>query len=129
MGYKRPPRKNQFKPGESGNRKGRPRTRLSEAEIIAKVRDEPVRMLINGKTVWRSSFEAAVRRVHIEVMTKGKPRDLEQLFKLYERYGALPKDLWAAEMKAGADVVMDKIMQAFDRTQRPTPPKGGDREL
>lgn len=34
VGYKRPPKKNQFKPGESGNLSGRPKKRKSSNEIF-----------------------------------------------------------------------------------------------
>lgn len=112
VGYGKPPKHSQFVKGQSGfkgRRKKRPET---HAEMIARVRDEPV--MINGKAF--SKFELAVVSVFNQTIKSGKPHDLKLLFDLLEKHGAMSAPDVAANMKAGADAVMEKILNVFDRT-------------
>jgi hypothetical protein len=60
VGYGRPPKQGQFKPGQSGNPSEKRKPRLSEAEIIAKIRDQPVWVKVNGRNKKVTAFEAAL---------------------------------------------------------------------
>lgn len=50
VGYRVPPQKGKFKPGQSGNPKGRPRKLLSFAEHLDAVMLERTAVTLNGKT-------------------------------------------------------------------------------
>lgn len=116
VGYGRPPRRSQFKPGQSGNPRGRrSRKKMAEAEIVAMVRDELIELTLKGKKVKVTFFEAAIRKTFHTVLAKGGVRDLEKLLQLCARYGALPEDLRMAQDKAAADAVMDKLADIFDK--------------
>ncbi|MBA3915496.1 MAG: hypothetical protein H0X25_16910 [Acidobacteriales bacterium] len=57
VGYKKPPRHTQFKPGESGNPKGRPKRLNAEAEIYNKALREPMWIKVNGRQKKLSTYE------------------------------------------------------------------------
>ena len=112
VGYKRPPKHTRFVRGESGN-KGRKKKRPEfQAEMIARIRDE--RVMVNGVSM--TMFEVAVRSVYTSTIKRAHPRDLTALFNLLDKYGAVPRGEAAAESKAAADRVMEKIRENFNRT-------------
>ncbi|MEG3155132.1 DUF5681 domain-containing protein [Sphingomonas sp. RB1R13] len=117
VGFRRPPEHSRFKPGQSGNPAGRKnRRKMREAEIVAMVRDEPIEIMLKGKKVKVSMFEATLRRTYQCVLTKGSVRELEKLLELCAKFGALPADFQAEEARRGAESVMQKIRTIFDRT-------------
>jgi hypothetical protein len=65
IGYGNPPKSGQFRPGVSGNPKGRPKRKSSSlAERIGAVLDTPIRYVEGGKTktVARRPLEATCKR-------------------------------------------------------------------
>lgn len=61
-GYAKPPVEHQFKPGQSGNRKGRPKKSENVATIVARIGDEPVDFTSGGKKRRAPATEVALRR-------------------------------------------------------------------
>lgn len=111
VGFKRPPKHTRYAPGESGN-KGRKKKRPEfQAEMIARIRDE--RVDVNGVSM--TLFEVAVRSVFSSTIKRGRAGELNALFQLLERHGAMPKGEAAAESKAAADRVMSTIEEHFNR--------------
>jgi hypothetical protein len=58
VGYKRPPRHTQFKPGQSGNSKGRPKKSVTFADVISKQLRKIVTITIGGKPQRITMLEA-----------------------------------------------------------------------
>lgn len=117
VGYGKPPPQHRFQKGRSGNPRGRKSRKLTETELIAKIRDELITMTINGKTRRVTAFEAAIRKTHMTVLAKGNVRDLEKLFQLYARHGAEPEVQRIAREKEAADQVLDTIANIFWKTR------------
>lgn len=57
-GYKSPPDKTKFKPGQSGNPKGRPKGSVSAKKVFEKVLQDTLEIKENGKTKTVSKLEA-----------------------------------------------------------------------
>jgi hypothetical protein len=60
VGYKKPPHHTQFKPGQSGNPKGRPKKDDTVADIIRRAIRTPVPIIKDGKRLKISILEAMV---------------------------------------------------------------------
>lgn len=123
VGYCKPPVDSRFRKGRSGNPAGRRRTKLTKSETIAKVRDELIAATVDGQKRQIDYFEASVRRVHVNVMTKGSIADLEKLMRFYEKHGVAPEQERLAQSKENADRVMDRILDIFDKIVPDDPPE------
>ena len=83
VGYKQPPRDTQFKPGKSGNPKGRPRASKNMKSVLKKVLEERLPIRENGKSRKRSKGDVMLRRlVHLGI--EGNWRALALAIKLSE---------------------------------------------
>jgi Family of unknown function (DUF5681) len=58
VGYGRPPREHQFKPGQSGNKRGRPKASASEPTVVHKLLNRKVEIRQNGLVRKISLLEA-----------------------------------------------------------------------
>lgn len=90
VGYKRPPTKTQFKPGKSGNPRGRPRRKVNMSESLHKALDDKIVVTGPGKTV--TGMEAFVQTLVDRVLqadAKAIPA-LMRLFNRTEQFKPLP---------------------------------------
>lgn len=62
VGYRKPPRQHQFKPGQSGNPKGKPKGIKNEATMIRELFFKKVKLLENGREHYVTMAEALLRR-------------------------------------------------------------------
>lgn len=88
VGYGRPPKKNQFQPGQSGNRKGRPRKPKPEPrdDSLAAILDRAAKetVVINGQPMTLRELE--VRSLQAKAM-QGNQRAMQQLWALRQEIG------------------------------------------
>ncbi len=80
VGYKRPPSAHRFKPGQSGNAKGRAKGAKGMKSILTKEFNERVRITEGGKTRTISKMELMVKRL----TEKGVKGDYKSITKLIE---------------------------------------------
>lgn len=73
--YQRPPRKGQFKPGQSGNPRGRPKNSKNLKTYIAKLLAEKIPVIVDGKTKIIPRIEAIAMQL-VNLATKGDPKGL-----------------------------------------------------
>lgn len=110
VGYGNPPKHSQFPPGVSGN-KGRRKRPETQAEIVARIRDEKV--MLGDRLV--TKFELAIQQSFNQTIRSGKPRDLKLLLELLEKHGSVPEaDQWA-EMQEGAERAQQRILSFFNK--------------
>lgn len=114
VGFGKPPKKNQFKPGQSGNPRGRPKGTLNLATTVRKALREKVVVTENGRRRQISKLDAAVTQL-VNRAVKGDPRAIQQLLGLAplfntEACSALPPTPADADM-----AVMAALMQRLGR--------------
>lgn len=112
VGYGKPPKHSQFMPGQSGNKGRRKKRSETQAEILARIRDELI--TVNGRTM--TKFELAVTATLNQTIKSGKPRDLKVLLELLNRHGAMPEADYSAHAAAEGKAVVEKLFNIFDRT-------------
>jgi hypothetical protein len=121
VGYGRPPRANQFKPGQSGNPKGRKKGVKNEATILLGLLQQQVALNDRGKKRNITLLEAVLRRV-IEDGLKG---NIKSAAFLLNRYHMHVTGSEAGPSQIGDD---DKVvLEAFLKEIQPKPEDDHDR--
>jgi hypothetical protein len=83
IGYKRPPGKTQFKPGKSGNPRGRPkRKKLDIGLALNKALNDKVVVTGLGKTL--TGFEAVIQSIVHRVL-QGESKAIPELLRLFTK--------------------------------------------
>ena len=85
VGYGKPPKATRFKPGQSGNPKGRPRRQKAKELDIAGILDASVEINLGAKSQTVSGFEAGVWKI-AEQAIKGDLKAMKKFIKLCEEY-------------------------------------------
>jgi len=85
VGYKRPPKHSQFKPGQSGNSKGRPKGSRSIGTIFRKIAELKYAVTENGRTRKYTALEIALRRLANDAM-RGDQNAIKLWLVLQDRY-------------------------------------------
>ena len=87
VGYGNPPKEHQFKPGQSGNIKGRPKSRKSGLTDVSGLLNEPVKVKAGGKVREMGPFEAGLWKLAKRAVDKDL-RAILKFVKICEEYGA-----------------------------------------
>ena len=85
VGYGKPPKKHQFKPGQSGNRNGRPKGMKNLKTDIAEEASEMIEIKENGRHRKVSKQRAMIKSLYAKAI-KGDVRASEQLIKYSKEY-------------------------------------------
>lgn len=88
VGYRKPPKATRFKPGTSGNPKGRPRGRKNLATILGKIMNEKV-TIKEGDIVKKVTKGEAMVMTTMNRALKGDDRAVTTLFKIARETGQL----------------------------------------
>lgn len=96
VGYGKPPVAAQFKPGKSGNPRGRPKAAKGLNTIVRDTLTQKVSVRTSAGEKRISRIEAALHKT-IELAMKGNPRALAELIKLYNN--AVPDEKVTADQR------------------------------
>jgi hypothetical protein len=92
VGYQRPPKDHQFKPGRSGNLKGRPNGSKNVATLVLEVLRRKIKVHDRGQIRHVPTLEAMVLKF-IESALKGNTKSATFLFNWYAEVEAAEKNL------------------------------------
>ena len=109
VGYRKPPTHSQFKKGQSGNPKGRPKGSRNFSTDLKEMLEEPIRITHHGKTKTLSTQHAALMRLREKALS-GNVRALDQLIELARLYN----DEELAEAAIRLDATDAEILEAHD---------------
>jgi uncharacterized membrane protein len=118
VGYKKPPKKHKFKPGQSGNPKGRPKgTHNFKTDLVATLRmSTPVTQ--DGKRRQISTQQAVLFRLR-EKALKGDSRALDRFVELARHYNDDAPQVENTETLSDQDqAILDNY---FSRSTAPEP--------
>ena len=85
IGKGNPPKASQYKPGQSGNRKGRPRGRKNMKSIVQRVAHKEHTVQLDGETHSLTTVGLIFRRLQ-ERALQGSPEAIKFLSQLREKY-------------------------------------------
>ena len=86
VGFGNPPKERQFKPGQSGNPRGRPKSKKAGLTNVSKLLNEPVKVKAGGKVQEMGPFEASLRKLAKKAV-EGDFRAICKFVKICEEYG------------------------------------------
>ncbi|MEP7173813.1 MAG: DUF5681 domain-containing protein [Aestuariivirga sp.] len=86
VGYKNPPKKSQFKPGQSGNPKGRPKGSVSMGKLLEKWMNTKISVVIDGKKI-NQTYRELIPLNLLRHAAKGSIPHIKHFEALVEKYG------------------------------------------
>jgi Family of unknown function (DUF5681) len=118
VGYGNPPKSTRFKPGQSGNSRGRPKGSLNMATVLTRILREKVIINENGRRKTVSKLEAAVA----QVINKAASGDLKAVALLaglvrFEAERAIDKVQSIPVLNEMDDKVMVGILKRLEPTK------------
>jgi hypothetical protein len=102
VGYGRPPLHSRFKPGQSGNPKGRAKGSHNLRTIVKQVSNEQISIREGDRLRRMSRMEALVRTIFIRAF-KGDPKALGSLTVLLRQIGLTESEETTTELVQGAE--------------------------
>ena len=120
VGYGRPPADKRFKPGQSGNPKGRPQGRENIATTINRILHEKIRIR-EGTRVRTTSKMAAAIEVTVNKALSGDQRALWKLMELAVKYKILdssPEERLHAEAESAAEFIRRELDRLAERSRK-----------
>jgi Family of unknown function (DUF5681) len=126
VGYGRPPEATQFKPGKSGNPKGRPKGSRSLAAVLQDVIGQKIPVTENGRTRRVPALEVMLRRLANDAM-RSDSRAIKLLISLVDRYGGSPElDPQLQHLLAEDQEILTQYLESYARPA-PASGRGGGR--
>ena len=108
IGYGRPPMMTRFRPGQSGNPRGRPKGARNLSTIVAAALSERVAINENGRRRRITKFEATVKQL-VNRAASGEARATQLLLALVQANEARPAQQDASRLSDADSIVMAEL--------------------
>jgi hypothetical protein len=118
--YQRPPRKGQFKPGQSGNLRGRPPGSKNIRTYVNEYLNKKITIIEGGKTRKAPRAEAIAIQL-VNRAAKGEPKDLAAIMSLTREFDAAVGELRPSVLARAEDAVVLEGIIARIRAGDPSP--------
>jgi hypothetical protein len=112
-GYRKPPKEHQFKPDQSGNRKGRPKGSKNTATLLREILDRKIDVR-SGSTVRKISVREAMLTRFAESALKGDTKSAAFLFQRYDTGETAHEQMNEAPAREEQEII-DTYMEAYFR--------------
>lgn len=112
VGYGRPPVSKQFRPGQSGNPKGRPKGARSLATVIATTLAERVTITENGSKRRITKLDATVKQL-VNRAASGDNRSMQLLLALVRSAEANSPPLDAGKPTEADEIILKELQRRF----------------
>jgi hypothetical protein len=109
-GYGNPPIESQFKPGQSGNPRGRPKGILNFATDLKRTLEAPITLNDGGKTKRVSTQKAVLLRMR-EKALKGDARALDRLLDFARIFSVGPTEATTKIVSADDQAILDAFRE------------------
>jgi hypothetical protein len=119
VGYGRPPQHSRFKPGQSGNPRGRPKGRQNLKTVLENILDQKVTVTENGRPKVMRKRELMLV-AHVNKAVKGDVRALNSIIALMARTGLANVEVEQVEHEPAPED--QAILELFLQTQSPSIP-------
>jgi hypothetical protein len=118
--YQRPPRKGQFKSGQSGNPHGRPRGSRNIRTYVQRLLDAPILVKEDGKNRKISRAEAIATQL-VNMAAKGDPKGLAAVMSLTREHDSAAGDSQSSTLSRAEDEMVTAGIIARIRAADPAP--------
>jgi hypothetical protein len=108
VGYRSPPMGTRFRPGQSGNPRGRPRGARNLSTVVAAALSERVAVNENGRRRRITKLEAAVKQL-VNRAASGEARATQLLLALVQANEARPAQRDASRLGEADAIVMTEL--------------------
>ncbi|MEQ8370808.1 MAG: DUF5681 domain-containing protein [Alphaproteobacteria bacterium] len=128
VGYKKPPKKHQFKKGQSGNPKGKPKEAKNLKTVLGKELNEKLTIKEGGKPKTVSKQTALVKSL-IAKAANGDVRAMTLLFNLiYKFHDAEEVPIEELDLTKADKAILENFQKHILKTQTPNPTERDDHD-
>jgi hypothetical protein len=124
-GYGNPPIQSQFKPGQSGNPRGRPKGSLNFATDLKHTLEAPITLNDGGKTKRVSTQKAVLLRMR-EKALKGDGRALDRLLEFARVFSVGPTEAATKIVSADDQAILDAFREEVLAAAKADSPDASD---
>ena len=118
--FQRPPRRGQYKPGQSGNPRGRPKGSKNILTYVKEHLNKKIPIIEGGKTRTVPRAEAIAIQL-VNQAAKGEPKGLAAVMSFTREFDAAVSDLRPNVLARAADAAVLEDIIARIRARDPTP--------
>lgn len=115
IGYRRPPKKGQFKKGQSGNPKGRPKGSKNFMTLLEQELDQKITVNENGRKKEITRMQAMVKRLVADSL-QGNLRTTIAMVGLLQRHGKLDETDNEELLPGDYAAILDTFMAKREKT-------------